>query len=553
MKKFLRCVCEYHQNVSLGAFFIPQANNLLRVHEKKLQLLQRKRRLLFPGDALPDPPPQDDYVPDSNVPLIKHVEVSDLPADRVTQIKLLSSPLVMPTKSKPNNAVAMSGAVLMVATQGGTLLMYDSFGALVTTIDTGFGQVDITAIAVVTAGHKAIIALGAANGTIGLYNVLLRTIDLTNFTVTPVDLNETKIANAESEIEDLSKAPITALHIFATGRGTIIYAGDSEGWLKAYSREGIILKQIKVAVDPSHMEDNRDAISGIACCAGNNLLVSTGRSVSVITTTDLIAYHCHREDSGVSSMAIETRAHHAAYVASASGDLKYLRVSRALSRTSNPAKNGTYCQVATSRQMKTTASPFLENLKGYLLVRHAHRVSIYNATRAAHFAPWHVFDVPSNSSEGAKVLLSSDKKASFVMAQEDGAQLTMYHTGLPELSAETGMEMPGRPYIIGAAVLFVFAYQWYNRKESGSGSGGRRYDDEEDYAAPRKKQGYGKYGPPAGSRTDGYSGSKFGAPSGKRALGDNTADIASRAKSMEDQLSNLNKMTQDLSSSMSRP
>jgi len=40
-----------------------QASKLLQVHQKKLRLLERKRRLLFPSDVLPDPPPHDDFDP----------------------------------------------------------------------------------------------------------------------------------------------------------------------------------------------------------------------------------------------------------------------------------------------------------------------------------------------------------------------------------------------------------------------------------------------------------------------------------------------------------
>ena len=40
-----------------------QANKLLQAHQKKLRLLERKRRLLFPADVLPDPPPHDDFNP----------------------------------------------------------------------------------------------------------------------------------------------------------------------------------------------------------------------------------------------------------------------------------------------------------------------------------------------------------------------------------------------------------------------------------------------------------------------------------------------------------
>ena len=48
-------------------------------------------------------------------------------------------------------------------------------------------------------------------------------------------------------MENLSKAAITSIAVVATSRNVVLYAGDAKGWVRVYSREGIIMRQIKAS------------------------------------------------------------------------------------------------------------------------------------------------------------------------------------------------------------------------------------------------------------------------------------------------------------------
>ena len=116
--------------------------------------------------------------------------------------------------------------------------------------------------------------------------------------------------------------------------------------------------------------------------------------------------------------------------------------------------------------------------------------------------------------------------------------------------------MPGRPYIIGAAILIAFGYQFWNRKSKGG-------DDDEGSFKPSKKSGYGKYGAPA-SKFD--AGSKFGNPGGKYGAADprmggrgapdfdrirqDMGSVGTRTQAIEQRMAELGSMTSELSSAL---
>ena len=130
-----------------------------------------------------------------------------------------------------------------------------------------------------------------------------------------------------------------------------------------------------------------------------------------------------------------------------------------------------------------------------------------------------------------------------------------HHTGLPELSRDDTWDVPGRQYIFGFAILVVFGYQWFFRKANPA-QGGNKYKDEPDgYVPSRKKQGYGKYGPPPGMRYDGNSGNKYhgGAKAGGgRRLEQNMSDLGSRTQAIEERMADLQKMTTSLGGTLSK-
>ena len=51
---------------------------------------------------------------------------------------------------------------------------------------------------------------------------------------------------ANSSQAPVSAAAVTALHIMPSSRNVIVYIGDAAGWVRAYSKEGIIMAQTKV-------------------------------------------------------------------------------------------------------------------------------------------------------------------------------------------------------------------------------------------------------------------------------------------------------------------
>jgi len=386
---------------------------------------------------------------------------------------------------------------------------------------------------------------------------------LSNFTIQPFEFNATRLEAAEASIEGgRSKAAITSLHLYAAQRNTILYAGDSAGWLRIYNREGLIMKQLKPAADPNHKEDKASPVTGISSAAGPNLLVTAGRSVSFISSQGFKPFHCHREESGIASLTVESGANFAAFIGNHEGEIKFLRISRALTNVRNLAVNGTYCQVVNTRKLTNGTAVNVASLKGYLVVQGGDRVAIYNATRAINFAPWHVFDVPSNASGSAgSLLVATDKAESFALADPTGARLSLYHTGLPQLARDDNWEVPGRPYIFGGAILLVFGYQWFFRKSVPGGKEGNKYTEEPEGYVPSRhkaKQGYGKYGPPPGMRYDGNSGNKGsrgaggGAGAGGPRLGKDMADIGSRTAAIEDRMADLQKMTSSLGTTLSK-
>jgi len=546
---------------------ILEANKLLKLHEAKLRLLERKRRLLFPGESLPEPPPHDDFVPDSREPLIKHVPISNPPNSTVTTIKLLPSPLLVPRKAGRNTMqVKMAGAILLAAAQGGSLNFYNAVGDLVKAVDTGFGDTPITAIGASSVGHKALIALGGADGTVAMYDAHQLSSDINNFTVTRVSVNLTQAADAELKVANSSQAPVsaaavTALHIMPSSRNVIVYIGDAAGWVRAYSKEGIIMAQTKAEVDP---EAEQPAVSSIACCAGVHLVVGLGQSVALIATTTFKPFPCHQDTHRITSIAIDSKTQLTAFLGTHSGEFHTMRVARHVGKKAKGG-NSSHCHIVNTRKANTTGLVQLQALNGYLLVQDPLRVAVYNATRALHFAPWHVLDVPSNASDHSKALLATDGASSWAIVDGTTGGITMYHSGLPQLSAPAGLEIPGRPYIIAAAVLIAFGYQFYNRKGGAARGKGGSDDlggdmDEFAHFGASKKSGYGKYGPPSGKSSGKFGSGGFdrgggGGGGGGMAgqldnFGNQMHDVGKRTQAIEERMQQLGSMTSDLSSAL---
>jgi hypothetical protein len=67
------------------------------------------------------------------MPLVKAVDVEEVPGREVTAIKLLSSPLVMPTKGR-NKLAQMEGALLLAATKGGKIDLYTAMGKVIMSV-----------------------------------------------------------------------------------------------------------------------------------------------------------------------------------------------------------------------------------------------------------------------------------------------------------------------------------------------------------------------------------------------------------------------------------
>jgi len=262
--------------------------------------------------------------------------------------------------------------------------------------------------------------------------------------------------------------------------------------------------------------------------------------------------HCHHDEHPLTSVTLDPKAQFTVFLSNTKGQLRTLRVARGLGRSSKPAANATFCGTLNERDTNSSGPIRVDAMQGYLLVYGDTQLSVYNATRAAHFAPWHVFDIPLNTSSGqSKLMVSSDGAHSFIVADSQRVAMSIHHTELPQLSTPPGFDLPSRPYIIGAAIVIVFAYQFFRSRKSS-----KLKDDDDDDDAGFSRGGR-KFGvpPTSSSRFDNPSKDKFGKGKGLSGIGDfgrEMESIGSRTKELETQIGRLGGMTNDLASSVRR-
>jgi hypothetical protein len=284
---------------------------------------------------------------------------------------------------------------------------------------------------------------------------------------------------------------VIAIIVQLSSKSAVVYSGDLIGSIHVHSNKN---RGWLTSVPTLNATGNKSEHVGVVeCCAVKQVVIGVGQQIAFLDTRTLKLGKCFNA-SIYGTVRSAAASSNSLLFALAGNFLLSLKVSPAAHRGRRIADQ-MLCSLIYSRELPDDEHQ-LFLLKNYLVLHSATQpqVTLYNASRMKEVGPWPVMPLAVDAAP-APWVVSTDGQASFVVGQVGGKNMSLWHTELPQPHVNAGWEMPGRPVIIGAAILLVFGWKYFGKGRSKQES----KELQEDFAGASSRglkptRGYGNRG-----------------------------------------------------------